>query len=404
MALALYTCLLWLSASGLVTAQTMDDSTSKVSMPHHRSLAPTNVDFAFNLYKHQSALDPHNNILISPVSISITLAMMSLGTSGPTQTQIFQDMGFNTTEMLETEIHQGFQNLSHIVSQSDSGMEVSFGNTIFLDKSLKVKDTFQDNIKRYYETEALTTNFEDWSEASNQINKYVENKTQGKITHVFSEEESPATFILVNYIFLKGKRELPLNPENTTDEDFHVNATITVRVPMMFQTGYVGYLNDSVIPCQLIKMEYPGTRATFLILPDQGQIDTVTAALNRDTIERWDNLLTKRQMNLYIPKFLISGTYDLEDMLAGTGITTLFSTSSSFSGITQDSPPKASKMVHKTTLQMDETSVPPVDAKVAPVPLASELPTFRFDHPFIFVVFDRHTWSSLMIGKIVNPA
>lgn len=90
--------------------------------------------------------------------------------------------------------------------------------------------------------------------------------------------------------------QLPINPKNTKEEDFHVNETITVRVPMMFQSGNVGYLRDTAIPCQLVQMKYlgNGNGTTFLILPDQGKMDTVTAALNRDTVERWDKTLTKR--------------------------------------------------------------------------------------------------------------
>lgn len=88
--------------------------------------------------------------------------------------------------------------------------------------------------------------------------------------------------------------ELPISPENTRDEDFHVSENSTVRVPMMFQSGVIGYLHDSEIPCQLVQMQYLKNGTTFFILPDEGQMDAVTAALHRDTVERWDKLLTKR--------------------------------------------------------------------------------------------------------------
>ena len=52
--------------------------------------------------------------------------------------------------------------------------------------------------------EALTTDFQDWAGASRQINEYIKNKTQGKIVDLFSESDSSAMFILVNYIFFKG--------------------------------------------------------------------------------------------------------------------------------------------------------------------------------------------------------
>lgn len=73
-----------------------------------------------------------------------------------------------------------------------------------------------------------------------------------------------------------------------------MNETSTVKVPMMVQSGSIDYFHDSEIPCQLIQMNYVGNGTAFFILPDQGQMDTVIAALNRDTIDRWGKLVTPR--------------------------------------------------------------------------------------------------------------
>lgn len=198
MSLALYPCLLWLCTNGLWTAQA---STSEGSSPH-RDLAPTNVDFAFNLYQRRVAQNSDKNTLISPVSISTALAMMSLGTRDSTHS--LQNIGFNLTKMSKDEIHQNFQDLNNFLKQSDTGLEMSMGNAMFLPQNLKLKDSFLADSKHYYESEALTIPFKDWTKVSQQINKYVKNKTQGKIEHVISDLDSPATLILVNYIFLKG--------------------------------------------------------------------------------------------------------------------------------------------------------------------------------------------------------
>ncbi|KAL6060598.1 hypothetical protein STEG23_019770, partial [Scotinomys teguina] len=399
MALALQ---MWRTQGGLVTAHTMNDSTAESSMSPHRGLAPTNVDFAFNLYRHLSTLDPHSNVLISPVSVSMALAMMSLGTLGPTQTQLLQDFGFNMTELSKDEIYLKFRHLTHLLSQSDSNLEMSVGNAMFLHQTLKLKDSFLADMAHYYESEVLTINFNDWTEASKLINRHVESKTQGEISHVFSAQESPAALILVNYIILKGTWELPFNPENTRDEDFHVNETSTVRVPMMFQSGHIGYLNDLKIPCQVVKMNYLGNGTTFFILPHQGQMDTVIKALNRDTIERWDELLTKRLVNLHIPKISMSGIYNLEDVLAGMGITDLFTGQAAFSNTTQDSPLTPIKMIHKAVLQLDETGGRRVATREASQ--TSKPLTVTFERPFILLMFDNFTWSSLLFAKIMNPA
>jgi serpin peptidase inhibitor clade A protein 3 len=198
MSLALYTCLFWLCTSGLWTTQAVTDEDSS----SHRDLAPTNVDFAFNLYKRLVALNSDKNTLISPVSISMALAMLSLSTRG--STQYLENLGFNMSKMSEAEIHQGFQYLNSLLQQSDTGLEMNMGNVMFLLQNLKLKDSFLADTKHYYESEALTIPSKDWTKAGEQINNHVKNKTQGKIEHVVSDLDSSATLILINYIFLKG--------------------------------------------------------------------------------------------------------------------------------------------------------------------------------------------------------
>lgn len=204
MLFTLYICLLWLSTSGLWTIQAKDPDTDMSMRNPHRHLAPNNVDFAFTLYKHLVASAPGKNVFISPVSISTALAMLSLGARGYTREQLLQGLGFNLTEMSEAEIHQGFRHLHHLLRESNTTLEMTMGNAMFLDHSLELLESFSADTKHYYELEALNADFQDWAGASRQINEYIKNKTQGKIVDLFSEKDSSAMLILINYIFFKG--------------------------------------------------------------------------------------------------------------------------------------------------------------------------------------------------------
>ncbi|XP_055448738.1 corticosteroid-binding globulin-like [Psammomys obesus] len=403
MPVVLYTCLLWLSISGLSTAKNHNSFTDESSRSPHRGLAPINTDFAFNLYNRLVNLNPNKNILVSPVSISMALAMLSLGPGDQTGTRLLQGLGFNFTEASEAEIHQDFQHLSRLLSQSDMSSSMSLGNIMFFDQNLKLEDSFLAAIKHYYGSEAFAIDFKNWTQASQQINTYVERKTQGKIMQVFSDPSDLAPFMLLNYIFFKGMWEFPFSPENTREEDFYVNETTTVKVPMMVQSGLMSYLHDSVIPCQLVLMDFVGNGTIFFILPDQDQMETVTAALSRDTIKRWDMLLTKRQVNLHIPKFSMSDTHDLKEVLAEVGIVDLFTGQSNFSGHTQHDS-KASKVIHKAMLHLDENGVEPVATKRASRFGRSEELNINFNRPFIMLIYDDFTWSSMLMGQIMKPA
>ncbi|XP_004055675.5 corticosteroid-binding globulin [Gorilla gorilla gorilla] len=404
MPLLLYTCLLWLSTSGLWTVQAMDPNAAYVNMSnHHRGLASANVDFAFSLYKHLVALSPKKNIFISPVSISMALAMLSLGTCGHTRAQLLQGLGFNLTERSETEIHQGFQHLHQLFAKSDTSLEMTMGNALFLDGSLELLESFSADIKHYYESEVLATNFQDWATASRQINSYVKSKTQGKIVDLLSGLDSPAILVLVNYIFFKGTWTQPFDLASTREENFYVDETTVVKVPMMLQSSTISYLHDLELPCQLVQMNYVGNGTVFFILPDKGKMNTVIAALSRDTINRWSAGLTSSQVDLYIPKVTISGVYDLGDVLEEMGIADLFTNQANFSRITQDTQLKSSKVVHKAVLQLNEEGVDTAGSTGVTLNLTSKPIILRFNQPFIIMIFDHFTWSSLFLARVMNP-
>ncbi|XP_006839613.1 PREDICTED: corticosteroid-binding globulin [Chrysochloris asiatica] len=406
MLLILCICLLWLPTSGLWGIQAEDPNPEVDTRRPHRSLAPTNVDFAFRLFKHLVTLTPNNSIFISPVTVSMSLAMLSLGAGSSMRTQLLQGLGFDLTKVPEAEIHQDFQHLQYLLEKPNTRLEMVLGNTLFLDQRLKALESFSAGTKRYYKSEVLAIDFQDWVKASRQINECVKNKTQGKIVDLFLETESPATLVLVNYIFLKGTWEHPFDPESTSEEDFYVSGTSTVKVPMMFQSRVIAYLHDSELPCRLVQLDYTSNRTVFFILPDEGEMDTVIAGLTRDTIQRWSSALSLGLVDLHIPRISISATYDLKDTLVHMGIVDLFTSQANFSGISQESQLKVPKVVHKAVLHLDETGTKPATTPGGAPNLRALLakpPIIKFNRPFVIAIFDDMTWSSVFLGKVVNP-
>ncbi|XP_014930456.3 corticosteroid-binding globulin [Acinonyx jubatus] len=403
MLLSLCTCFLWLSTRDLWTVQAQDPDTDVSTRSPHRDLAPNNVDFAFTLYRHLVASAPGENVFISPLSISMALAVLSLGARGYTRAQLLQGLGFNLTKTSEAEIHQGFQHLHHIHKESDATLEMAMGNALFLDRSLELLGSFSADSKHYYGLEVLATDFEDWAGASRQINEYIENKTHGKIVNLFSKLDSSATLVLVNYIFFKGTWAQPFDPESTREENFYVNESTVVTVPTMFQSSPIKYLKDRVLPCQLVQLDYTGNETVFFILPDEGTMDTVIAALSRDTIQRWSESLTISQVDLHLPKVSISGDYDLGAILRDMGIADLVNNRVDFSGITREAQLKASKVVHKAMLQLSESGLEAAAPSRLTPNAASKPLAVHINRPFIVMIFDHFTWSSLFLGRVMNP-
>lgn len=67
----------------------------------------------------------------------------------------------------------------------------------------------------------------------------------------------------------------------------------------------------------------------------------------------------------------------------------------------------SSQVIHKAALDVDErgTEAAAAAATTAPKIMALTLaPRIEFNHPFLMLIFDRDTNSTLFIGKIANPS
>uniref|UniRef100_A0A4X1SG94 Serpin domain-containing protein n=1 Tax=Sus scrofa TaxID=9823 RepID=A0A4X1SG94_PIG len=204
---------------------------------HNTAVVSSNTDFAFSLYKQLALAERRENVIFSPLSVSIALAFLSLGARGPTLIELLEGLKFNLTKTPEAEIHQGFQHLLQALSQPSNLLQLNVGNAMFVDERLKLLDKFVQDARELYFSEVFSISFKDSDAAVEFINNYVKNKTKGKIVDLFKQLSPDTVLVLVNCIYFKAKWKMPFNPNFTTGADFHVSKNRTVRVPMMGISG-----------------------------------------------------------------------------------------------------------------------------------------------------------------------
>ncbi|KFQ31734.1 Alpha-1-antiproteinase 2, partial [Mesitornis unicolor] len=366
-------------------------------------LVPNNADFAFQFFKEVALEAPKKNIFFSPVSISTAFAMLALGGRSTTKTQILEGLSFNLTKIQEKEIHDGFHNLIHMLSHPESGVQLNMGNAIFLTEKLKPLEKFLNDAKALYQLEAFTTDFNNSTEAEKQINDYIERKTHGKITSLVKDMDPQTVMLLASFAYFKGNWEKPFKPEHTEERKFFVDAETTVKVPMMHQTGTFDFYFDEELSCTVVRLNYNGSATAFLVLPAKGKMKQLEQTLVKENIQEWSDHFFQRLISLYFPKFSISGSYEIMSTLSKMGIVDVFTNQADLSGITGAPELKVSKAIHKASLDVDEGDPEAAAATAAEIMTVSLPPTIEFNHPFLMLIFDRDTNSTLFIGKIVNP-
>ncbi|XP_008157778.2 serpin A12 [Eptesicus fuscus] len=366
-----------------------------------QELARRNVGFGFKLYKKMASNGPSKNIFFSPMSISTAFAMLCLGAQNSTLDEI--KLGLNFRKMPEKDLHGGFHYLIQRLNQKTEGLQLSLENTLFLDQRLRPEKRFMAEAKDLYNADSVPTNFENVENAQKQINDYVSKQTHGKINNLIKNIDPGTVMLLANCIFFRARWLHEFDPKATKEEDFFLEENRPVKVPMMFHGGMYAVGYDEQLGCTVLEMPYFNNITAIFVLPDKGNMRRVEEALELDTFDRWKKLIVRRVVDVSLPRFSITGTYDLKKTLSYLGITKIFQEHGDLTRIVPNRSLKVGEATHKAKLKIDEKGAEGAAASgMQTLPMERPL-TFKLNRPFLLMIAENLTPTMLFMGKIANP-
>ncbi|XP_072107653.1 alpha-1-antitrypsin-like [Mobula birostris] len=376
------------------------------STPHPSllSLSAANSEFALRLYKTIAAQPDtaSQNIFLSPLSISASLSMLSLGAKENTRAQLLQVLGYsNMTNNGTVAVRETFrQLLEHLNNVSDG---IQMGSSLYFQKGKEIHEKFLREAEEYYNATIERVNFHEQQSTKDKINTYVNDITHGKIPNILREPLSPDTLMfLLNYVFFKGELLQPFDAKRTYEADFHVDDRITERVRMMRRRGmyYRTYAED--LSSEVLLMEYAGNTSLLILLPKSGKL----AELERNlTVQKFDHLLLsmrKQSVDVHFPKMTLKATYKLKSLLRSMGIEDAPTNYANFSGISDD-PLKLSEVIHKARLEVNEEGINSAAFRNDEL-IKRSLPTeFKCNRPFLLLIADNNIRNVVFAGRVMNP-
>ncbi|XP_061586815.1 serpin A3-5-like [Cololabis saira] len=375
----------------------VDGSDNSVSL-----VTSANKEFAFRFYRKLAAQSDSQgkNVFYSPSSVSVALAALSVGARGETHRQLFSGLGFSSPQVTQAHVDQAFR---MILANKTSHEDIKEGTAVFVQNLFKPQPEFLDVLKESYLADGFTVDFTQSADSANTINKYVADKTNGKIDKLVDSLDPSTIMYLLSYIYYKGTWATPFNPKLTRDDMFNVEETNQVPVKMMNMEDDFDTYYDQAINTSVLHLPFNTSYSMLLMLPDD--MATLEDAISPAHVTKWLNSMKSRKHKIYVPKFSIKTSYKLNNVLTEMGMTDMFGPQADLSGISEGRKVAVSDVVHQATLDVDEAGATAAAATGIGIRLLSirHVPVLKFDRPFMVIITERNTENMLFMGKIVNP-
>ena len=383
-----------------------------------------NTRLGLNIFK-KLALGNHENMMISPLSISIAMAMTANGTEDESLAEMKKVLGYGKMDL--PTVNDQFKELIASLVSADKDLVLEIANSIWIDEAFseKIKEEFITLLEESYDSELFKADFGD-NATVGLINSWVGEKTHGRIDNIINSIDPEAVMYLINAIYFKAAWTTAFNEENTREGIFTLSdGTETEADFMSFRDSddvqeMIKYGNYLINDQYVAGVRVPYGRGAFAFYafvanPDYGTsdddvlpLDEIIGKIVEKGVADYLPSATYKDYRIILPKFKFEYKKSLKDIFKSLGLERIFATG----GLTAVNPMLyVSEITHKTYIETNEDGTEAaavtevvVDPGAAP---GEEGPSrflgFYGRRPFFFFIRDERNGTILFIGKVENP-
>lgn len=359
-----------------------------------------------DLYRTLASRAP--NLVFSPYSVEVALAMARNGAKGSTRTQMDAVTRAGSGDELDRAFNVLDQELSgrsgHRGDEHRNGdVELAMANALWGQKDTQFETPFLEVLARQYGAGMKLEDFKTaWERARSDINAWASDRTKGKIVDLLptGSLDRMTRLVLTNAVYFKApwaKKFSPMAGLSFTRMDGSVTTVDGMTTSKAGGYGRGPGWKAAEIPY------LGGELSMVVIVPDD--LAAFEASLDGAVLGSIVGGLHDQLATLTMPKFGFRTTAPLKEQLSSLGMPLAFGDQADFGGITTEEPLKISDVHHQAFIHVDEegTEAAAATAVVFEAVSGPIGETLTVDRPFLFAIRDVKTGVVLFLGRVGDP-
>jgi serpin B len=354
--------------------------------------------FALELFRACREKDGEN-VLVSPLSVMLALAMTANGAQGETLAQMERVLGLPIEDLnpyLKTYVNQLKDNWR---------TKIHIANSIWFREGLDVNRDFLQTNANYYDANAYASAFD--AQTVKDINTWVSENTDGMIDGIVERIESNAIMYLVNALCFEAEWKRGLFEKNKTVPGKFYDADGNLQTVTKMESAVDLYLRTE--QAKGFVKEYSGGKYKFVALMPIGDV-TLDQFLSKLTAQTLHDMLDNAQAGnilTWIPEYTVDYETELKRVLADMGMPEAFDPSSAdFSGLLDAEGVYIGEVIHKTHIAVNAEGTKAAAATEVALKTYGPTtgPTYNsyvdLDRPFLYMIVDGEHNIPLFIGTV----
>ena len=368
------------------------------------AFAQSQMRLAVDLFQSSVLESKDENVLISPLSIQLALAMTANGADGNTKAEMEALLGGEISlEDLNEYLYSYVNNLP-----SAEKYKLQIANSIWFrddEGRLQVEKGFLQKNADYYGAQAYKAVFDD--QTLKDINNWVKDHTDGMIDSILDQIDEDAVMYLINALVFDAEWQHVYDKSDVYKGKFTNIGGTEKQVDMMHSEETVYLQDENAIG---FMKPYSGSKYNFaVLLPNEGvDIYEYIAGLTGESLMETLSTPQLGMVMATLPKFSYEYELTMNDVLKELGMP------SAFSGDTADFSKMAHSsrgniyigdVLHKTFISVDELgtkagAVTKVQMNDESAPMSEWVVTLN--RPFVYMIIDNETNLPVFIGTVMD--